>query len=129
MALVLPDGDEVLEVRFTVQDQEETITVTLAPETFSTVMEGMRWVRQSGLWEGQAAPDDMASLGLANYQLIQRIKDWRGPTDKTGKKAACTEANKMLFFGRYPNALGAIWEALGKRQEEQRKNSKPSRPG
>lgn len=135
MALVLPDGDEVLKITFEVRGQKESMTVTLAPEAFGTVLASMQWMQQAGLWhmiadeQGNERPDDLSSVGLANYQLIQRIKDWEGPVTADGAKVPCTKENKLLFFGRFPNALPEIWTELERLGKEQRKNSKPSRRG
>jgi len=133
MALVLPDGEERLTINFRVGGQEdgseETMAVILGPEEFSTVVGGFKWIKTTGLWGGEGKPDDMAALGLANFGLIERIKDWEGPVTPKGDKVPCNLENKMRFFGRYPQALSAIWEALNQRLQEQEGNSEPSPHG
>jgi len=123
-----------LDREITVTVAGEEIVLVVGPEELTDLMGAYNWGVKHGflnLPEGDEIPVEspLGPAAVENYQILRRVKVWRGLIDPKGEPLPCTEINKLAFFGRYPGALFDLARQLREQETAAAKNSGTSPAG
>jgi hypothetical protein len=113
------------------------VSFTVGPEDFGSLMGGFQWAEGAGLApfdspegsNGDAARTNVGSIAASHFSLMRRVKAWDGIVGRDGQAVPCNDANKMVFFSKYPSVLMLIWQKLTQAEQDETKNCEASPAG
>jgi hypothetical protein len=130
MTFILDDTAEVIEIggiTFTFR-QDDYLDVLMA---YKKAREGLRAKELISDSAEVTSFEDrmMLARAAAFFMVVSRITGWSGVKYPDGTDAECSDENKLKFFGRNPNGVEDLMSKLGRKEEEEVKNSETSQGG
>ncbi len=110
----------------------QEVSFGVAAAAYGDFLGSFDWAIRQGVLEikeEKVEAPGIGGLALDNYNLLLRIKSWEGIVDSAGAAVACTEANKLIFFAKYPAAMFDLAAQTRRAEAGERKNSGTSPAG